>query len=72
MYATLKLDSLCFQVNELSAALSEERAAGSHASELLEGETMERMRMERQLNELQVSRLSCWARIGEGVTFSIS
>lgn len=44
------------QVNELSVALSEERETASHASEMLEGETMERMRLERQMQELQVNR----------------
>lgn len=42
------------QVTELSASLSEERETASHASEMLEGETMERMRLERQMQELQV------------------
>lgn len=46
-----------FQVTELSASLSEERETASHASEMLEGETMERMRLERQMQELQVCRM---------------
>ncbi|XP_015760291.1 PREDICTED: unconventional myosin-XVIIIa-like [Acropora digitifera] len=43
------------KVTELSSSLSEERETSSHASEILEGETMERMRLERQLQELQES-----------------
>ena len=42
------------QVTELSASLADERETASHASEMLEGETMERMRLERQMQELQV------------------
>lgn len=43
------------QVTELSASLADERETASHASEMLEGESMERMRLERQMQELQVS-----------------
>lgn len=42
------------QVTELSASLADERETASHASEMLEGESMERMRLERQMQELQV------------------
>lgn len=45
------------QVTELSAALADERETASHASEMLEGESMERMRLERQMQELQVNSL---------------
>ena len=42
------------QVTELSASLADERETASHASEMLESESMERMRLERQMQELQV------------------
>ncbi|KAK3738198.1 hypothetical protein QZH41_012776 [Actinostola sp. cb2023] len=47
-----KLDQ---KVNELSAALAEDHAASNHANQVLEEETMERMRLERSYNELKES-----------------
>ncbi|XP_048583145.1 unconventional myosin-XVIIIa-like isoform X2 [Nematostella vectensis] len=43
------------KVSELSVQLSEDRAAANHASQMLEQETMERMRLEVQLQEIQES-----------------
>lgn len=45
---------LPIQVSELSNALSEDRATANHASQVLEEESMERMRLERSFHELQV------------------
>lgn len=38
----------------MSADLSEEHTAATHASELLEGETAERLRLEKELKEIRV------------------
>ncbi|XP_031549200.1 unconventional myosin-XVIIIa-like [Actinia tenebrosa] len=43
------------KVSELSNALAEDRATANHASQVLEEESMERMRLERSLQELQES-----------------
>ena len=44
-------------MTELSADLSEENAAATHASEMLESETSERLRLEKEVKELRVSVL---------------
>lgn len=46
----------CFQLTELNADLAEEATTSSHASELLDQETAERMRLEKELKEIQVCR----------------
>lgn len=45
------------QVSELWSELSEEQATATHTSEMLESETTERMRLEKEVQELQVSKL---------------
>ncbi|XP_030848216.1 unconventional myosin-XVIIIa isoform X3 [Strongylocentrotus purpuratus] len=52
---TLKqnVDKLDSRVTEMSADLSEEHTAATHASELLEGETAERLRLEKELKEIR-------------------
>lgn len=44
------------QVSELWSELSEEQATATHTSEMLESETTERMRLEKEVQELQVSK----------------
>lgn len=46
------------QVSELWSELSEEQSTATHASEMLESETTERMRLEKEVHELQVRYLS--------------
>ncbi|GFW41869.1 unconventional myosin-XVIIIa [Trichonephila clavipes] len=43
------------QVSELWSELSEEQSTATHASEILEAETAERMRLEKEVHELQIS-----------------
>ena len=47
-----------FQLQELTADLSEEHTTSTHATEVLETETAERMRLEKELKELQVRHLT--------------
>ncbi|GFY57294.1 unconventional myosin-XVIIIa [Trichonephila inaurata madagascariensis] len=56
------------QVSELWSELSEEQSTATHASEMLEAETAERMRLEKEVHELQVTKspASTWAK---GATF---
>ena len=46
------------QLQELTADLSEEHTTSTHATEVLETETAERMRLEKELKELQVRNLT--------------
>lgn len=42
------------QLAEVTADLSEEHTTSTHATEMLESETAERLRLEKELKELQV------------------
>lgn len=43
-----------FQITELSSELADERNTGESASQLLESETSERLRLEKDMKDLQV------------------
>ena len=43
------------QMSELSADLSEEHTTSSHATEILEQETADRIRLEKEVRDMQVS-----------------
>lgn len=45
---------LCIQVVELQADLAEENTTATQASEMLETESAERMRLEKELKDVQV------------------
>ena len=45
---------------EMSADLAEENTTANHASEMLERETAERLRLEKELKDLKVSRETAW------------
>lgn len=44
-----------FQVSELTADLAEEHTLATHASEMLEAESSERMKLEKELQDIQVT-----------------
>lgn len=46
--------SLCVQISDLLAELADERSTSESASQLLETETSERLRLERDMKDLQV------------------
>lgn len=50
------LNTVCvfLQITELSAELADERNTGESASQLLETETSERLRLEKDMKDLQV------------------
>lgn len=45
---------LCVQISDLLAELADERSTGESASQLLETETSERLRLEKEMKDLQV------------------
>lgn len=47
-------DSLPHQISELTSELTDERNTGESASQLLDAETAERLRAEKEMKELQV------------------
>ena len=47
-------DSLPHQISELTLELTDERNTGESASQLLDAETAERLRAEKEMKELQV------------------
>lgn len=51
---------LCPQITEMSTELADERNTGESASQLLEAETSERLRLEKDMKELQVKQISCF------------
>jgi len=57
MYIALNLcETVCLfhQITELSSELADERNTGESASQLLEAETSDRLRLEKDLKDLQV------------------
>lgn len=51
---------LSHQITELSSELADERNTGESASQLLETETSERLRLEKDMKDLQVNTELCW------------
>ncbi len=52
------MDVLLSQVSELTADLAEEHSTSILATERLEAETAQRMKLEKEVNDLEVSHLS--------------
>lgn len=51
---SFNLFGVCGKITELSSELTDERNTGESASQLLEAETAERLRLDKDLKELQV------------------
>lgn len=57
MCTYITICALVFQLTELSADLSEEHTTSSHATEIIEQETSNRLRLEKDLRDIQVCEL---------------
>ena len=51
---------ICTQLTEITADLADEHSTATSASEMLESEAAERMRLEKELKELKVKSLLVW------------